>query len=652
MRAQRREAAWDAYQAGRADEASANFQASLPTGTNLNLQLRRCVIDEEKLLTQSYFDRPTDKSLASFFAPQAMRYLQEAGEHTFVAPTATWPQLVHWMDPDIGRPIVHAVYGPTELLLYGARFLILSFDWNAGTFNYVDYTSILKATGLSGDRFFETCMLAGFEGQPSMVIPNASSPPLSGSTSAVFQSFLDARAPSASDIATLLGGPESAKVLTFNRAVANVRLNLIIDLKSDTRPFQREYIVHTSLAASPVLDIKLPEAVYWMLSTGAISSQVINSYLSGAIIETTPLVDSPEYHRLLNDLLPMRARSIAFFAQTFPASNRAVSNYRWYEPTNPAPVSHANFKSFAKSVSSRTLVSHAELEDEASRRGLIPESALNVPGEVQSIILENLSIPFLLSTLENNKNGATAPAPIRFQLNPAQVLQASAVALALETYQYVGMSRSISDLGNALKIVAPQHASEAFIFLELLRSAHLHGEPIHPSSSAADNDPELSLISRVFSLISMNLTEKWAGPIDRELMAFNSIVRAVHRTARNIVEMSLLAITQAGRTCPAGEYTTIARGLPFFQEANTALGVVVSSFLLEDYADFKSRFTKIATLKEDLLRGYAFWKDLQQVVTALGNSKTPSVKTYLTPEFVTLFNSASQRLETAFATLE
>ena len=584
-----------------------------------------------------------------------MRYLQEAGENTFVAPTSTWPQLVHWMDPDFGRPIVHAVFGPSELLLYGARFLILSIDWTAGTFNYVEYSSILKATGLSGDRFFESCMLAGFEGQPSVILPGSPVPtgssPSNGSSSSIFQSYIDARASSASDIITLLGGADSPKVSSFNRAVANVRLALIIDLKADTRPFQREYIAQSSLAASPILDIKLPESIYWMLSTGAISSQVVNAYLSGAIIETTPLVDSPEYHRLLNDLLPMRSRAIAFFAQSLTVSTRNVSTYRWYEPTTAVPVPHTNFKSFAKTAGARTFVSREELEDELFRRGLIPEAGHRNPLEVQSIIIENLSLPFLLSTLENNKNATPRP-PVPYQImNPPHVMQASAMALSLELYQYA-MGRSISDLGAALKNVSAQHAPETFIFLELLRSSHLHGDPIHPSTPASDNDPELSLISRVFSLIAMTLTEKWAGPIDRELMAFNSIVRAVQRTARNMVEMSLLALTQAGRTTTAGEFAAISRGLPFFQEANTALGVVVSSFLLEDYADFKNRFTKIATLKDDLLRGYAFWQDLEKVVVSLGNSKASSVKTYLTPEFVTLFNSATQRLATAFATLE
>lgn len=595
-----------------------------------------------------------DKSLASFFAPQAMRYLQESGENTFVAPMTTWPQLAHWLEPDINtHPIVHAVYGPTELLLYGVRFLILSFDWSAGTFTYVEHSAILKACGLSGERFFEACVLAGFEGQSSTIVPSSAASSGAGannlSASATFQSYLDVRAASKGDTASLFGGPETPKSMAFNRAAASVRLTLIIDLKADTRPFHREYIGNASMVGSPTLDIKMPESIYWMLSNGVISSQIINAYLSGAILETTPLVDCPEYHKLLNDLVVMRSRSISLFAQAQQDSARSVSTYRWYEPNTAVPVPHTNFKSFAKAAGSRTFVSASEIEGEAKRRDISAPS----PGSsvLSPTLLEQINIPFIFSALEHNKSAQTPPPPSPNQTISPHEIQASAIALSLELYQYVGMGRSISDLGNALKVSAPQHAAESFIFLELLRSSHLHGLPLHPSTPSADNDPELSLISRVFSLISMNLTEKWAGPIDRELMAFNSIVRAVYRTARNIVEMSLLAITQAGRHTFPGEYPAISRRLPFFQEANTALGVVVSSFLVEDYADFKNRFTKLSSLKEDLLRGYAFWKDIEKMIDILSNGKA-SNKAYLTPELVELFKSSSKRLETAFSSLD
>lgn len=612
------------------------------------------------LLDVTWISYP-DKSLAAFFAPQSMRYLQEAGESTFVSPMSQWPQLAHWLDPDLpgqmkgmGNPVIHAIYGPTELFLYGVRFLILSFDWSAGTFKYVDYASVLKASGLGGDRFFEACVLAGFEGHSSTTLPSLSSTP-NGASSHSFQNYIDARSGTSSDIATLLGGSESPKFQAFARETAFLRLNLILDLKAETRPFQRDLQGQISVASSPALDIKLPEYIYWLISNGTLSPQVINAFLSGSILETTPLVDSIAYHKLLSDLIDMRSRSIALLAQAMPpaAATKSVSTYRWYEPTQAVPVTHTTFKTFSKSCGGRSFVPNADIEEEMKRQNLAPLPSSISPNDPQAhvVFLQHLSLPFVVSVLEHAPKNYTAPPPHSTQpVFPHEIL-ASVLTLTLEIYQYIGMGRSLNDLGKALKLVAPEHAAEAFAFLELLRSSHINGQALHPSTPESENDPELSLISRVFSIIGMKLTEKWAGPIDRELMAFNSLLRAVYRTARNVVEMSLVSITQSGRVTIATEYPHIAAKLPFFQESNTALGVVVSSFLLEEASDFQKRFAKIPSLKDDLLRGYAFWKDVQRMIESLQTSKATATKNLLPQELVDLFKSASQRLDTAFASL-
>jgi hypothetical protein len=584
-----------------------------------------------------------------------MSYLEEGGHAAFAAPMMSWPQLAHWMDPDlapqmgpVARPLIHAIYGPTELLLYGARFLILSMDWAAGTFSYVEYTQVLKASGLSGERFFEACVLAGFDGVSSTMLPSTSIP---SSTSTLpsdhFKAYLEARSPAASDIISLLGGPDSPKLTYYRKSAALVRLYLILDLKGETRPYQRELQSQIQITKSPALEIKFPETAYWLMGNGAISSQVLSAFLSGALLETTPLADSASYRKLLNDLVDMRARSIALLAQTMPSeiASKTVVSYRWYEPSQAVPINHFHFKTFAKTCGARSFIPSIEIDEEIRKQNLLPLPAS------PAAILPHITLPFVLSAIENGPKSYNAPMPMPSMINAPREIQATTLALALELYQYVG-SRSLTDLGKALKLASPIHSSEAFIFLELLRNGHIHGQPLHPSTPAADNDPELSLISRVFSLISMDLTEKWAGPIDRELMAFNSLVRAVYRTARNVVEMSLYSITQAGRLTVPTEYPNISRHMPFFQESNTALGVVVSSFLLEETPDFNQRFAKIPSVKQDLLRGFSLWKDLQKIVEQLQASKAMAIKVILTPEFLSAFQAASERLATAFASFQ
>jgi len=58
---------------------------------------------------------------------------------------------------------------------------------------------------------------------------------------------------------------------------------------------------------------------------------------------------------------------------------------------------------------------------------------------------------------------------------------------------------------------------------------------------AYPNEREIALLTRVFTLLPMRLLEKsWEGPIDHDLMGFNSIVKALYKTLRNLMEMLLL----------------------------------------------------------------------------------------------------------------
>lgn len=567
----------------------------------------------------------------------------------------TWPQLAHWLEPETvhphipSRPVIHAIYGPTELLLYGVRFLILSFDWHAGTFQYVEYGSILKAAALPSERFFEACVLAGFEGIPHILLNQVGQNGNTGAIEVPFASYLEARANGAVDVATLLGGAESPKSALYARNAALVRSYLILDLFLNTRPFQRDFMANLALLRRvPGFDVMMPESIYGLISAGAISPQVPNVFLSGVMVETTPLVDSPSYRKLLDDLLQMRSRTLALFAHALPASVRSknIVTWRWFDAENQVTMPHAQFASFSRSAGLRCFVTSEEIEGELKRRDLLPHAPTPTNPYIQ-----HLSLPFILATLDANKAAAAPPAPS--QANPTMVheLQASILALTLEIYQYVAYGRSLNDIGLALKEVAPAFAPEAFIFLELLRYRHIHGEPLHPSTPVAENDPELMLITRIFSMVPMTLTEKWLGPIDRELTAFNSLLRATYKTARNVAEMCLVSLMQAGRVIPPHDYAAISKRLPWFQESSTALGVVVSSFLLEESSAFNTRFSKLSAVKDDLKRGYAFWKNVEKTIEVLSQSTSPSVKAYLTPQLLDLFKSAGQRLNTAFAPL-
>jgi hypothetical protein len=52
--------------------------------------------------------------------------------------------------------------------------------------------------------------------------------------------------------------------------------------------------------------------------------------------------------------------------------------------------------------------------------------------------------------------------------------------------------------------------------------------------------------------------------------------------------------------------------LPYFEEANTAMGLVLKSFLVEQNTDLKQRFPNCTNPIDDLKRGIQFWDEVNE----------------------------------------
>ncbi|MBM6387602.1 MAG: hypothetical protein JSY10_27080 [Paenibacillus sp.] len=51
------------------------------------------------------------------------------------------------------------------------------------------------------------------------------------------------------------------------------------------------------------------------------------------------------------------------------------------------------------------------------------------------------------------------------------------------------------------------------------------------------------MLSRALSLLPMNLkSSPWSGPLNRDLLVFNSFVKALNRSYRNLCEMLTLSL--------------------------------------------------------------------------------------------------------------
>ncbi|CAG8764876.1 10784_t:CDS:2, partial [Dentiscutata heterogama] len=93
-----------------------------------------------------------------------------------------------------------------------------------------------------------------------------------------------------------------------------------------------------------VIGYRLPDEVYFYLSRGLMSPQVINTLISGVLIENPPLCngETQEYKQFLKQILDLRTQAMGLLTQPlhqFYQSRRVVSVY-WFESGNEHPLNH------------------------------------------------------------------------------------------------------------------------------------------------------------------------------------------------------------------------------------------------------------------------------------------------------------------------
>ena len=111
------------------------------------------------------------------------------------------------------------------------------------------------------------------------------------------------------------------------------------------------------------------------------------------------------------------------------------------------------------------------------------------------------------------------------------------------------------------------------------------------------------LVSRILSLLPMELNDyPWFDEVSKDLLAFNTIVKALHKTLRNLIEVVAAVLFLDSRTTiDPYHYHDLPQTLPFGQESNTAMGVVIDYIMRngEDFGkeDIKNREQRLAHLK-------------------------------------------------------
>lgn len=135
------------------------------------------------------------------------------------------------------------------------------------------------------------------------------------------------------------------------------------------------------------------------------------------------------------------------------------------------------------------------------------------------------------------------------------------------------------------------------------------------------------LLGMCGSINDQQEADGWQGPLDKELMGFNSSLKAVSKTVRSLVELLLARLIQKATVrCSNQVIISVGYELPFMRETSTALGIMLKETLAlnSDLAAAQQVLVCCDDIAGDLASGVRFWDSACKAIALLSKSLSAS----------------------------
>ncbi|KAF9399624.1 hypothetical protein BGX21_005901 [Mortierella sp. AD011] len=543
------------------------------------------------------------------------------------------------------KQIIHATYAGPELLMFDIERVITSIDFSKQSFSAVSKKTVLQDLMLTDDQFLDLCILAG------------------GDQCSTFPSFVQSAFAPAS-VERLLQHRTGFNLIKSN--ANDQQLSKYVDVYFRVRCAVRHHPVLTDdghvepmNADQAPNDIHefigycLPNEVYYYISRGLISDAALNALLCRYGAEFSPLCngETKEYRNFLSgDIMKIKAQTITLIQSQLNTfyNDRKVSIIHWYDNSASTAQEHvvkpelapvkvsdiSNWKSGKQSV-----------EKELKKAGITAPTYSFALGLVANP--SDAAVTVLAKDAEK-------PAP----LGTLAEVQTRHISKLLQLRSFIETSHVPSPYGKAIlnaykahSTAPPEFQDALFIALELVKSELLTSRPYNisynkkPVLEDEAATKAVRLVSRTVSLIGARFkgTKSWAGPLNRDLLVFNSVNKVLTRNLRHLSEALILQML-LNNECQREEldFTDLATQLPFAYEPSTILGILVKEYLetlalnsnsssgsnnkeqalkqVEENIGATSASSLSDTIKEEVQRGFAFWDLVFDAVKSLGSA--------------------------------
>ncbi|GAB1214480.1 hypothetical protein ATERTT37_003643 [Aspergillus terreus] len=509
------------------------------------------------------------------------RILRQNGVDYLVAPYSAAAQLSYLAKGT--NPLVDAICGPTEVLLFDVDKLITRIDIDPAQFHWVTkQTCQEELTRLSNEQFLDFCLLLGSSFLPTF--PAFENPQFPGKFTLqhALQMFnLGGR----SALSLCAQFEDNPRVLDlqytdrYKRALMTVKHHVYMDEEGRVGPMDPE---NTSNDMHELIGQRLPEELYFYLSKGVLGPDVPNYLTSGEVLVSLPLgVEDTEIYRHVagSALTPIRTQAICLLSNSLHRfyQTKVINVRTWYDEKSDSSINLKTIPSVKESIAPWKIRSN-QLPDSLKK---LQESCGLFKFAVQSL-----------------KDSDFASKSLKAR--ESQPLSSQDEILANVFWRFLQLRGYIDEkthqltqwgacLEQALSVLDPSDTLEeaTFLAIEMLRFgllnskqwfSHVSGGPMRGS----DEDKSFNmLVSRVACIAKLqHKSIGYSGPLSRQLLCYRSLVSEVRSALRNLIEVVLTGLLLSGDADrERSDWNDLSIRLPFIDDNDCGLGIAVRTYL-------------------------------------------------------------------------
>ncbi|RHZ52224.1 MKT1 family protein [Aspergillus thermomutatus] len=521
---------------------------------------------------------PRPESLYRFL----QRILYQNGVDFIVAPYSAAAQLSYLAKGS--NPLIDAVFGPSEALLFDIDKLITRIDIESSQFFWITKQTCQDELGrLSNEQFLDFCLLLG--SSFLRTFPGFENPPFPGKSFSIRDALQMFNQAGRNALALCAQFEDDRRLQElqytdgYKRAFMTVKHHVIMDVDGKVAPMDSE---NTSSDMHELIGQRLPEELYFYLSRGILGPEIPNNLTSGEVQISLPLgVEDTEIYRqtVSSTLTPIRTQSISLLSNSLHRfyQTKVINIRTWFD------------EKLDKSINLKTLPSVKEtIQAWKIRSDQLPEGAkkLQSTSSPLKFAVQSLQDPeFVAKSFASSKDAQP--------LSSQDEILANVYWRFLQLRGYIDEKHRLTSWGvcleQALSVLDPADDLEeaTFLAVEMVRFgllnfkqwfSHVSGGPMRGS----DEDKKFNiLISRVACIAKIQHKNiGYSGPLSRQLLCYRSLVSEVRSTLRNLIEVVLAGLFLSGdANRDRNDWTEMSVKLPFIDDNDCGLGIAVRTYL-------------------------------------------------------------------------